>query len=86
MGAGPVSLVGPHKNPVIVVPFFTAGAGLSQGDDAGERAAMGAGGSGDEEHMSCGDPWRKYALEAIIKLLFIPLFHYKYLLFMLELY
>ena len=31
-------------------------------------------------------PWRKYALEAIIKLLFISLFHDKCLLFMLELY
>ena len=30
--------------------------------------------------------WRKYALEAIIKLLFISLFHDKCLLFMLELY
>ena len=30
--------------------------------------------------------WRKYALEAIIKLLFISLFHDKFLLFMLELY
>ena len=34
--------------------------------------------------MCC--PWRKYALEAIIKLLFISLFHDKCLLFMLELY
>ena len=30
--------------------------------------------------------WRKYALEAIIKLLFISLYHDKCLLFMLELY
>ena len=30
--------------------------------------------------------WRKYALEAIIKLLFISLIHDKCLLFMLELY
>ena len=30
--------------------------------------------------------WRKYALEAIIKLLFISLFHDKWLLFMLEFY
>ena len=37
---------------------------------------------------SCGDRtmWRKYALKAIIKLLFISLFHDKCLLFMLELY
>ena len=33
-----------------------------------------------------GLAWRKYALEAIIKLLFISLFHDKCLLFMLELY
>ena len=35
--------------------------------------------------VQVGD-WRKYALEAIIKLLFISLFHDKCLLFMLELY
>ena len=40
-GLRPVGLVGPRENPVIVVPFFTAGAGLSPGDDAGEQAAMG---------------------------------------------
>ena len=33
-----------------------------------------------------GALWRKYALEGIIKLLFISLFHDKCLLFMLELY
>ena len=33
-----------------------------------------------------GRHWRKYALEAIIKLLFISLYHDKCLLFMLELY
>ena len=33
-----------------------------------------------------GKEWRKYALEAIIKLLFISLYHDKCLLFMLELY
>ena len=32
------------------------------------------------------EDWRKYALEAIIKLLFISLYHDKCLLFMLELY
>ena len=37
-GLRPVSLVGPRENPVIVVPFFAAGAGLAPGDDAGERA------------------------------------------------
>ena len=35
--------------------------------------------------VQVGD-WRKYALEAIIKLLFISLYHDKCLLFMLELY
>ena len=35
--------------------------------------------------VQVGD-WRKYALEAIIKLLFISLYHDKNLLFMLELY
>ena len=35
--------------------------------------------------VQVGD-WRKYALEAIIKLLSISLFHDKCLLFMLELY
>ena len=35
--------------------------------------------------VQVGD-WRKYALEAITKLLFISLFHDKCLLFMLELY
>ena len=35
--------------------------------------------------VQVGD-WRKYALEAIIKLLFISLYHDKFLLFMLELY
>ena len=35
--------------------------------------------------VQVGD-WRKYALEAITKLLFISLFHDKFLLFMLELY
>ena len=41
-------------------------------------------------HSSISNSWRdncwKYALEAIIKLLFISLFHDKCLLFMLELY
>ena len=45
----------------------------------------------DIPHASCVLPcyncgWRKYALEAIIKLLFISLFRDKCLLFMLELY
>ena len=35
--------------------------------------------------MQVGD-WRKYALEAIIKLLFISSYHDKCLLFMLDLY
>ena len=35
--------------------------------------------------VQVGD-WRKYALEAIIKLLFISLYHDECLLFMLELY
>ena len=35
--------------------------------------------------VQVGD-WRKYALKAIIKLLFISLYHDKCLLFMLELY
>ena len=35
--------------------------------------------------VQVGD-WRKYALDAIIKLLFISLYHDKCLLFMLELY
>ena len=35
--------------------------------------------------VQVGD-WRKYALEAIIKLLFISSYHDKCLLFMLELY
>ena len=37
-------------------------------------------------HFNQRVAWRKYALEAIIKLLFISLFHDKCLLFMLGLY
>ena len=39
-----------------------------------------------EKHDAWHGAWRKYALEAIKKLLFISLFHGKCLLFMLELY
>ena len=38
------------------------------------------------DYLLHGGNWRKYALEAIIKLLFISLCHDKCLLFMLELY
>ena len=55
-GLRPIGLVGPRENPVIVVPFFAAGAELAPGDGAGERAATEAGGSGAEEHMPGGDP------------------------------
>ena len=55
-GLRPVGLVGPRKNPIIMVPFFAAGAGLAPGDGAGDQATTGAGGSGVEEHMSGGDP------------------------------
>ena len=55
-GLRPIGLVGPCKNPVIMVPFFSAGAKLAPGDGAGERAATDAGCSGVEEHMPSGDP------------------------------
>ena len=55
-GLHPVSLVGPHENHIIVVPFFAASAGLAPGDGAGGRAPTGAGGSSAEEHMLSGDP------------------------------
>ena len=35
-GLGPIGLVGPRENPVIMVPFFAVGAELALGDDAGE--------------------------------------------------
>ena len=55
-GLRPIGLVGARENPVIVVPFFTAGAELAPGDGAGERAETCAGWSDVEEHMPSGDP------------------------------
>ena len=52
------------------------------------EASLGGGGAAQRRRCQ-GSPqerWRKYALEAIIKLIFISLFHDKCLLFMLELY
>ena len=55
-GLRPIGLVGPRENPVVVVPFFAAGAELAPGEGAGGRAPTGAGDSSAEEHMPSGDP------------------------------
>nr|XP_045089228.1 uncharacterized protein LOC120973986 [Aegilops tauschii subsp. strangulata] len=55
-GLRPIGLVGPRENPIVVAPFFAAGAGLAPCEVAGERAPTGAGRSSPEEHMPNGDP------------------------------
>ena len=55
-GLRPIGLVGPRENPVVVVPFFAAGADLAPGEGAGERASTGTGGSSLEERVPSGDP------------------------------
>ena len=55
-GLRPIGLVGSRENPVVVVPFFTAGAELAPGEGAGGRAPAGAGDSSAEEDMPSGDP------------------------------
>ena len=52
----PIGLEGPRENPVVVVPFLSAGAELAPSDGAGGRAPEEAGGSSAKEHMSSGDP------------------------------
>ena len=74
-----------------IVPGITGSVpGPPEGSGGPPGGATGPGGihgpSVRRDQPLGGLGWRKYALEAIIKLLFISLYHDKSLLFMLELY